>query len=142
MSEDSLKKNETQNSFQEGGLFDKILCVIAKEKETRSSSRLMALFITLFCISAAAMPFSFAYFFTQWNNSGVAYFIRTALLNMDMFFRFWQDFLLSIIESFPIAAVVLFAANLALLLFTVRLFLHKKGVFLSYIKNKLIYGGK
>ena len=117
------------------GLFDKIICAIAVEQELRATRKLLFLFLFLLIISVVAMPFTLHYFIWQWENSGIFYFLSAPFFSLNVFLHFWKDFLLSIIESFPILAVMLFSANISLLLFTVKLFLHKRGVLLKYIRH-------
>lgn len=116
------------------GLFDKIICAIAKEQELQASKKLLFAFLSLLIVSVVSMPFTVRYLADQWIQSGTSYFVGAPFLNFNMFLQFWDAFLLSIIESFPILAVILFAINISLLLFTVRLFLHKKGALLKYLK--------
>jgi len=115
------------------GLFDNIITAIKLEKELRQTKRILAVFVSLFLISCASLPFSLTFFVEQWRKSDVSYFIWMALENLDIFFKFRQSFLLSIAESMPIAAMVLILINLSLLLFTVRLFLYKNGLLIKYL---------
>lgn len=114
-------------------LCDKIICAIASEQELSDSRKLLVAFLFLFFISAASMPFTVNYLMDQWQQAGTSYFLGAPFLNINMFLHSWDDFILSIIESFPILAVMLFAINVSLLLFTVRLFLHKRGMLLKYL---------
>jgi len=119
------------------GLFDKIICAIKLEQEFKKTKELLLMFASLLLISMASMPFSFAYFFSQMQESAILYFISTAMQNVNIFFVVWQDFLLSILESLPLMSIFLFSLNLALFVFTVRLFLYKKGLLLKYLSSQL-----
>jgi hypothetical protein len=112
------------------GLFDSILFAIQKEKNAKKSRRLFYGFVFLLLISLATIPFSSMLLVREWNESGVAYFITTAMGNLHVARENLSDVILSIIESLPVMALVTFAINLALVLFTVRLFLYKKATLL------------
>lgn len=115
------------------GLFDRIIAAITQEKELRKTRKLSCFFLAMLIVSLGAMPFSLPLFVGALKHSGSAYFISTVLGNMRLFLTLWPDFSLSILESLPLAAITLFALNVALLLFSVRLFLHKKGLLLKYL---------
>jgi hypothetical protein len=67
--------------------------------------------------------------------AGIFYFISAAASDFGVFFALWQDFGSAILESLPVAAITVFTINVALILFTVRLFLHRKKLLLSYLTN-------
>ena len=120
------------------GLFDRIISAIQQEKEFKQTKKLLALFTSLLLVSAISMPFSSAYLLNQWNESAIPHFISTALQNLDLLWAIWQDVSMSILESLPLVSILLFTLNLALLVFTVRLFLHKKGLLLRYLRHNFI----
>ncbi|OGZ68867.1 MAG: hypothetical protein A3D44_04260 [Candidatus Staskawiczbacteria bacterium RIFCSPHIGHO2_02_FULL_42_22] len=115
------------------GVFDGIILAIKQAEQHRQSRRVLCFFIVIFGVSLGALPFSLAVLIGAWNRSAIGYFLSAALENGVLFFSFWQDFLLSIAESLPMLALVVFAVNVALLLFTLRLFIHKKGEFFQYL---------
>ena len=115
------------------GLFDRIILAIQREKELRQGKKILTSFVFLLFFSCATIPFSFILFTQQWQKSEIFYFIYTALENLRVFFSLWQDFLLSIVEALPITGTILFAINLALFVFTIRLFLHKKNLLFKYL---------
>jgi len=114
------------------GLFDRIILAIQREQELRHTKRLVFSFLTLLIVSVAAAPFSFALLTDQMENSGILYFLSTAISDLSMFFTFWQDFGIAIAESLPVVGILAFTINLILLVFTVRLFLHEKRLLLTY----------
>ncbi len=116
-------------------LFDRIISAIALEKEFKQTKKILYTFIGLLVVSMAVIPFSFMFFMHQWKVSGTTYFISTAAGNLVPFFTLWQDFVLSILESLPVMAITLLAINVAFLLFSVWLFLYKKGLLLKYLKH-------
>ena len=118
------------------GLFDKIIGAIKEEGELKQSKKILYLCAALLLISVASLPFSTTFFINQWQASGAYYFMSSTATNMGLFFAAWQDFVLSILESLPVFAMALFAANVALLLFTARLFLYKKGMLITLIKHR------
>jgi hypothetical protein len=120
------------------GLFDRIIAAISQEKELKKGRKLLGLFIILFAISLLAMPFSTLFFMQQWQASGSGYFISAAVSNVDMFIVFWPDFMLSILESLPVLAITLLVLDVILLLFSVRLFLYRKGLLLKCAKHYFI----
>lgn len=132
------KPIEIQAANPSCGLFDKIIAAIASEKEFKQTSKLLFFFSFLFIISVIAMPFSLSFFASQWRSSGAYYFIITALGNLKISVSLWQDFILSILEALPVLAIVLLAINIALFLFAIRLFLHRQGLLLKYIRHKLV----
>jgi predicted neutral ceramidase superfamily lipid hydrolase len=118
------------------GLFDKIILAIKKEQELRHGKRLLFGFLLLLIISALSTPFSFMLLISQIKSSGIHYFISSALSNFNVFISFWKEFSLAILESIPIVAVMIFILDMALVIFTLRLFLYKKRLLLNYlIKN-------
>ncbi len=116
-------------------LFDRIISAITQEKEFKQTKKLLYLFVSLLVLSVAVMPFSLSFFMNQWKASGMSYFIVTAFGNMGIFFSLWQDVTLSLLESLPVMGITVFAINVALLLFTARLFLYKKGLLLRYMRH-------
>lgn len=124
------------------GLFDKIICAVHAEKELRQTRKILFTFVSFLIGSLGALPFSSIFLIMQWRRSGAMHFIASAPGNTAVLFALWQEFLLSIVESLPLMAITLFAINVALVLFTVRLFIYRKGVLLSYFSHNLyaIYG--
>ena len=118
------------------GLFDKIILAIKKEQEFRQTKKLVFGFLFLLIISIISTPFSFILFINQIKNSGIHYFISSAFSNFSVFITFWKEFSLAILESIPIVALAIFILDIALVLFTLRLFLYKKRLLLNFlIKN-------
>lgn len=117
------------------GLFDRIIAAIKKEQEFRHSKRLFFLFFTLLIVSVGTAPFPFAVLSEQIENSGIFYFLSTATSNFGFFLAVWQDFILAILESLPIIGIAAFALNIALALFTLRLFLYKKRYLFKYLTH-------
>jgi len=117
------------------GLFDRIISAIRKEQELRKTRRLLLGFLSVLVISLVMMPFSWKLLLEQIENSGIIYFISAALGNFGVFLSLWQNFGLAIVESLPIAAIAIFTINIVLILFTIRLFLHRKKLLLSFLTN-------
>ena len=118
------------------GLFDKIIMAIKKEQELQHTKRLLFGFLFLLIISIISTPFSFILLINQTKSSGIHYFISSAFSNFSVFITFWKEFSLAILESMPVVAVAIFILDMALVLFTLRLFLYKKRLLLNYlIKN-------
>ena len=118
------------------GLFDKIILAIKKEQELQHTKRLLFGFLLLLAISIISTPFSFILLINQIKSSGVNYFISSAFSNFSVFITFWKEFCLAILESIPIVAVMIFILDMALVIFSLRLFLYKKRLLLNYlIKN-------
>ena len=117
------------------GLFDRIIMAIKKEQELRHTKRLLIGFLLLLVVSFAGMPFSWMIFKNQIETSGIPYFISAAAGNINVFLSLWQDFILAILESLPITGIILFAFNLALVVWTLRLFLYKKRLLFGYLLN-------
>lgn len=118
------------------GFYDRVILAIKREKELQKTKRLLFGFFSLLIISSITMPFSWTLLVEEIRNSGILYFISTAVSNFDVFFSLWQDFGLAILESLPVAAVVVFTVNMALLFFTVRLFLYRKRLLLAFLIRK------
>jgi len=118
------------------GLFDRIIIAIKKEQELQHTKRLLFGFLFLLVISIISTSFSFILLMNQIKSSGIHYFISSAFSNFSVFITFWKEFSLAILESIPIVAVAIFILDMALVLFTLRLFLYKKRLLLNYfIKN-------
>jgi len=90
--------------------------------------KLLFSFFFFLIVSIVAAPLSWTIFINQLKSSGLGYFISAALSNLDAFFAFWQDFILAIAESLPIMGIAVFTINIILVLFTLRLFLSRKGL--------------
>ncbi len=120
------------------GLFDKIILAIKREQELQKTKRLAFGFLFLLIVSLVAAPFSWTILADQMEVSGTSYFLSAAVSNLGVFFAFWQDFGLAIVESLPITGIVLFVVNVVFLLFTVRLFLHRKKLLLLYLTHNYL----
>ncbi len=116
------------------GLFDRIILVIKREQELRHTKRLLFGFLSLLLISLIATPISGAMLVTQVDNSGILYFVSTAVSDFGMFLAMWQDFSLAILESLPLMGMMAFTVSLGISVFTLRLFLYKKRLLLRYLK--------
>ncbi|MFI5205511.1 MAG: hypothetical protein ACHQVK_01085, partial [Candidatus Paceibacterales bacterium] len=81
------------------GLFDSIICAIKDEKDRRQTKKTLLLFFVLLLVSLVSLPFSYALFLHQWQESGIYYFILLAVSHLGLFFTFWQDFVFSILEA-------------------------------------------
>ncbi len=122
------------------GLFDRIIFTIKREKELQHTRRLLFSFLTLSLISIVAAPFSWIALAKQAESSGVLYFISIAVGDLGTFFALWRNFGLAILESLPIIGIIVFAMNVALILFTIRLFIYKKRLLLKYLINSFNLG--
>jgi hypothetical protein len=118
-----------------GKLFDRIILAISREKELRQSRKLLFGFLFLAVLSVAATPFSAIMLGRQLENSGIYYVISAAFGNFKTFLALWQNFGLAILESLPVSGLLVFLLSVGTALFTVRLFLHKKGVMLGYLRH-------
>jgi hypothetical protein len=115
------------------GLFDRIILAIKREQELRQTKRLLFGFFSLLIISFISTPFSWTLLINQIESSGILYFISTAVSDFGVFLTLWKDFGLAILESMPIMGIAVFAVNMILVLFTVRLFLYRKRLLLAYL---------
>ena len=114
-------------------LFDKIILAIKREQELRQTRRLLFSFLFLLVVSLIATPFSFIMLRNQIKNSGISYLISTAVSDFGTFLIVWKDFILAILESLPIAGMIVFAISAGVVLFTLRLFLYKKRLLFGYL---------
>jgi hypothetical protein len=117
------------------GLFDSIILAVKQEQEKRQTKKIVYIFLGLFFISVFLMPFSLGVLLVQWRASGIFYFIYFAFENINAFLVIWQDFVWSIIEALPLLSLFLCMGNVALLLFSVRLFFYRKRLLLNYVIN-------
>ncbi len=115
------------------GLFDRIILAIKREQELQQTKRLLFSFLSLLIISFIAASFSWTLLVEQVESSGILYFVSTAISDFGVFLALWQDFGLAILESLPIMGIAVFMVNIALILFTVRLFLYRKRLLLAYL---------
>lgn len=116
-------------------LFDKIIAAIEQEKQLRHGKNILLAFAFFLFGSAALAPFSLSLFVAAWRISGTYYFIESALFHAGFAVRAWQVFFLAATESFPFMPMVLLIINIACLLFALRLFLHRQGLLLNYLKH-------
>lgn len=117
------------------GLFDRIILGIQREQELQHTRRLALGFLSFLVISFVAIPFSSTILVDQVNSSGILYFVSVAASDPGISFAFWQDISLAILESLPIMGIVMFTINMILVLFTIRLFLYRKRLLLTYLFN-------
>jgi len=115
------------------GLFERIILAIKREQELRHTKRLALGFLAILMVSLTSIPFSWSLLLSQIQDSALPYFISTALSDIRIFFAFWQDFGLAILESLPITGIVVFVLNMILAIFTIRLFLYKKRLLVGYL---------
>lgn len=115
------------------GLFDRIIFAIRQEQEFRNSRKIFFLFFSLLVVSVASAPFSWQILSEQIENSGIYYFASLIISDLGSVLAFWQDFSLAILESLPIVAIIMFVINIALAVFTLRLFLYKKQYLFKYL---------
>jgi len=128
--------NRFQNLEPPPELFDRIILAIKREQEFQKTKRLLFGFLFLFVVSLVATPLSFRMLVSQAKNSGILYFISTAVYDFGTFVNFWKDFSLAILESLPIVEIIFFATNLIIFLFTIHLFLSRKRLILAYLIQK------
>ncbi len=119
------------------GLFDRIILAIKREQELQHTKRLVFSFASLLIISFVTVPFSWTMLVNQVENSGISYFISTAASDFGTFLLLWKDFSLAILESLPIAGMMIFAISLGVSVFTLRLFLYKKRLLLSHLMHSV-----
>jgi len=117
-------------------LFDRIILAIRKEKELRKTKRLLFGFLFLSIFSISIMPLSCKMLINQMRNSGIFYFISTAVSDLETFLIFWQDFIFAILESLPIVEIVFFVTNLIIFLFAICFFSNRQKLFLAYLIQK------
>jgi len=115
------------------GLFERIITAIKREQELRHTRKLLFGFLILLIVSSVATPISWVILVKQIENSGIFYFISTAISDLKTFFMLWQGFGLAILESLPIAGIIIFSISIGMALFTLRLFLYKKRLLWGYL---------
>ena len=122
------------------GLFDRIILAIKREQELQNTKRLFFGFLSLLIISLIATPLSGTMLVTQVENSGILYFLSTAVSDFGAFLILWQDFGLAILESLPITGMIAFAISLGMSVFTLRLFLYRKRLLLfGYLMHSVSF---
>lgn len=117
------------------GLFDRIILAIKREQELYQTKRLLLIFFCLLIVSFGIAPFSWTVLVNQVKASGILYFVSVAIGNIDAFLLYWKDFSLAILGSLPIMGIIFFTINVALMIFAIRLFLHKKHILIDYLRN-------
>lgn len=115
------------------GLFDRIILAIKREQELRHTRKLLFSFLFLLVVSLVATPLSWTMLVSQVENSGILYFISTAISDFRTFLALWQDFSLAILESLPIVGIAAFTISIGIAFFTLRLFLYKKRMLFGYL---------
>ena len=119
------------------GLFDRIILTIRHEQELRSTKRLALGFLALLIISLSSAPFSWRFFSEQMAESGILQFMSIAINDLATFLALWPDSIIAIAESLPIVGIIILAINMILAVFTLRLFLYKKRLLLSYLLQSI-----
>ncbi len=120
------------------GLFDRIILAIKREQELRNTKRLAFGFLALLIVSLAAAPFSWSFFSGQIAESGVLQFMSIAISDFGVFFSLWPEAVMAVAESLPVMGIVIFAINIIMAVFTLRLFLYKKRLLLGYLMHNFI----
>jgi hypothetical protein len=115
------------------GLFERIILAIKREQELRNTRRLAFGFLTLLLLSFVTLPFSWAFFSRQMAESGFIHFMSVGVSNLQIFLSAWPDSIIAIAESLPVMGIVLFTVDIILAVFTLRLFLYKKRLLISYL---------
>ena len=115
------------------GLFDKIILAIDREQQLQRTKRIVFSFLGLTVISIVTAPFSWSMLVGQIESSGILYFLSTMTSDAVISLSLWKDTGLAILESLPIMGITIFAINMALILFTIRLFLHRRRLLIGYI---------
>ena len=139
MSDDYEKLFSKLKSVEPGtGLFDRIILAIQREQKLYQTRKIFFGFLALLVISLAAVPFSVIMLINQIKDSGFYYFVSAALSNLGIFMSSWQSFSLAILEALPILGIIAFIVSAGLVLWTVRLFLHRKRILFGYLRQGLI----
>ena len=115
------------------GLFDKIILAIDREQQLQRTKWIVFSFLGLTVISIVAAPFSWSMLVGQIENSGILYFLSTMTSDAVLSLSLWKDTGLAILESLPIMGITIFTINMALILFTIRLFLYRRRLLIGYI---------
>jgi len=123
-------------------LFDRIILAIKREEKLRQTKRLLVGFLFLLIISSVTTPLSFKILITQAKNSGIFYFVSSAISDFGIFLALWQDFSLAILESLPVMAIIFFMFSLILFLFTIRFFLYQKKIIFGLFNSQIKHGRK
>jgi hypothetical protein len=118
------------------GLFERIILAIKREQELQHTKRLLFGFLFFLVVSFVATPLSWSILINQIENSGISYFIFTALSDFGTFLFLWKDFSLAIFESLPLTGMMIFAISLGISIFTLRLFLYKKRLLFGYLTQR------
>jgi hypothetical protein len=117
------------------GLFDRIILAIKREQELQHTKRLLIGFLFLLVVSLIATPFSWTLLVSQVENSGILYFVSTAVSDFGTFLTLRKDFGLAILESLPIIGIIAFTISVGMTLFTLRLFLYIKRLLFVYLMH-------
>ena len=119
------------------GLFDRIILAIKREQELRNTKRLVFSFLALLAVSLTAAPFSWMFFSGQMAQSGILQFMSIAVNDLGTFLALWPDSVMAVAESLPVMGIMIFAINMILAVFTLRLFLHKKRLLIGYLLQSI-----
>ena len=117
-------------------LFENIMLAIRREKELIRARKALFGFLCFLFVSLCSVSLSGAIIADQIHNSGIYYFILTAVTDLGVFSVIWREFMLAIIESLPIAEITAFAASLCVCVFTIRLFLRDKDLLFGYLSRQ------
>jgi len=120
------------------GLFDRILLAIKQEQEKRQTRKLAYGFLALLVTSLSTAPLSWSFFSEQMTESGILQFLSLAVKDFSTFVTLWPDSIMAIVESLPITGTIILVLNLILVIFTLRLFLFKKGLLLKYFTQNMV----
>ena len=120
------------------GLFDRIILAIKREQELRNTKRLVFSFLALLAVSLTAAPFSWMFFSGQMAQSGILQFMSIAVNDLGTFLALWPDSVMAVAESLPVMGIMIFAINMILAAFTLRLFLYKKRLLVGYLLHGVL----
>jgi len=114
------------------GLFERIIASIRNEEELRKTKRIAVIFLFLLVISVISLPFSWSFLSTQLTRSGFLTFLALGLSNLGAVFSLFPEFVMAVAESLPVMGLTVFILNVALVVFTIRLFLYRKRLLWHY----------
>lgn len=132
-----MNKNNNSARRPPKGLFEKIIANIGK-KQLIIAKRKIAIFSLGAVIAIIVFIITFNILKFEFSHSGSVGFISLVFSDPVYVVDVWEDYLMFILESFPVFSAVAFLSVVLILLGSLRLLMQNINIYSQFISNKKI----